>query len=85
MARMTATQAARAFSEVLNRVSAGEEVEVTRAGMPVAVISPPKVQLMSAERLRELVTSAPRPDDDYAGDVLAARASVGAPAEPWPS
>jgi prevent-host-death family protein len=85
MARMTATEAARSFSDVLNRVSAGEEVEVTRSGMPVAVISPPKAQLISAERFRELIATAPRPDEDFANDVLAARRSVGPPREPWPS
>lgn len=35
---MTATDAARCFSEVLNRVAAGEEIEVTRSEAPVAVI-----------------------------------------------
>ena len=41
---MTATDAARSFSEVLNRVTAGEEIEVIRSGAPVAVISPPKAR-----------------------------------------
>jgi antitoxin (DNA-binding transcriptional repressor) of toxin-antitoxin stability system len=59
MARMTATQAARSFSDVLNRVGAGEEVEVTRSGAPVAVIGPPKARTVSAERFRELIASAP--------------------------
>jgi prevent-host-death family protein len=85
MARMTATEAARGFSDVLNRVAAGEEVEVTRSGAPVAVIVPPKGGLISAARFRDLIATAPRPDDDYAGDVRAARASVGPPREPWPS
>ena len=39
MTRMTATEAARSFSEVLNRVASGEVVEVTRSGAPVAVIA----------------------------------------------
>jgi len=81
---MTATQAARAFSDVLNRVAAGEEVEVTRSGAPVAIIAPPRGRLISAERFRELVASAPRPDEDFASDVRATRAAVGPPSEPWP-
>jgi prevent-host-death family protein len=85
MTRMTATEAARAFSEVLNRVAAGEEVEVTRSGAPVAVIGPRKTRLLSAERFRALVATAPSPDEKFADDVRAARESVGPPGEPWPS
>jgi prevent-host-death family protein len=85
MPRITATEAAREFSAVLNRVSAGEVVEVTRSGAPVAVISPPTTRLLSAEGFRELVKSAPRPDEEFAGDVAAIRAGVGAPGDPWPS
>ena len=43
----TATEAARSFFRVLNRVAAGEEVEVTRSGAPVAVIVPPKASSCS--------------------------------------
>ncbi len=85
MARLTATEAARSFSEVLNRVTAGEEVEVTRSGAPVAVIGPATTRLISAERFRELITTAPRPDEAFADDVRAARAAVGPPDESWPS
>jgi prevent-host-death family protein len=85
MPRMTATEAARNFSEVLNRVAAGEEFELTRSGAPVATIGPAKAQLISAGRFRELMASAPRPDADFARDVRAARESVGPPREPWPS
>lgn len=85
MARMTATHVARSFSDVLNRVAAGEEVEVTRSGAPVAVIGPPKARLVSAERFRELIATAPRPDDDFAADVRALRQTVGPPGEPWAS
>jgi len=52
---MTATEAARSFSEVLNRVNACEEVELTRSGAPFAVIGPPKTRLISATRFRELI------------------------------
>jgi prevent-host-death family protein len=85
MARLTATEAARSFSDVLNRVAAGEEVEVTRSGAPVAVIAPPTTQLLSAERFRELIARAPAPDDAFADDVRAARAAIEPPAEPWRS
>lgn len=82
---MTATQAARSFSEVLSRVASGEVVEVTRSGAPIAVIGPSHVRMLSAERFRDLVASAPRPDDEFAADLAAVRAGVEGPGEPWPS
>jgi prevent-host-death family protein len=82
---MTATEAARSFSDLLNRVAAGEEFEVVRSGAPVAVIRPAKACLVSAERFRELMDSAPPPDHDFIDDVLDLRAAVGAPEDPWDS
>jgi prevent-host-death family protein len=82
---VTSTEAARAFSDLLNRVAAGEEFVITRSGAAVAVIAPPKEQVVSAARFREILAGAPRPDDEFATDVRALRESVGPPAEPWPS
>jgi prevent-host-death family protein len=85
MTRMTATEAARNFSEVLNRVADGEEIELTRSGAAVAVISPPKSRLISADRFRVLIATAPALDATFVGDVRAARESVGPPEDAWPS
>ncbi len=85
VSRITATDAARNFSDLLNRVAAGEEIELTRSGAPVAVIGPPSARLISAERFREVIVSAPSPDEDFAKEVRVARAAVGAPDDPWPS
>jgi len=85
MARLTATATARNFSEVLNRVMAGEEIEITRNGATVAVIGPPKARLVSAERFRELLASAPPVDDEFAADLREIRAEAEAPESPWPS
>jgi antitoxin (DNA-binding transcriptional repressor) of toxin-antitoxin stability system len=85
MVRLSATEVARRFSEILNRVAAGEEIEITRAGAPVAVIGPPKARVLSAERFRELVGSAPPVDDDFAEDLRTIRRSVGPPEDAWPS
>jgi prevent-host-death family protein len=82
---MTATEAARSFSDVLNRVAAGEEVEVVRSGAPVAVITPPRARLISAERFRELMAAAPSPDENFGEDLRALRESAGPPGDPWPS
>lgn len=82
---MNATEAARGFSDLLNRVAAGEEVEIMRAGAPVAVITPPKARLLSAERFGELIATAPSPDQDFADDVRAIRETLAPPESPWPS
>jgi antitoxin (DNA-binding transcriptional repressor) of toxin-antitoxin stability system len=82
---MTATDVARSFSDVLNRVASGEEIEVTRSGAAVAVISPPKASLIPAARFRELIATAPVPDANFADDVRAMRASVPPPADAWQS
>ena len=86
MGRLSATEVARRFSEVLNRVAEGEEIEVTRSGAPVAVITPPKARVMSAERFRELLASAPPVDEDFGEDLRRIRREAGlAPENPWPS
>lgn len=86
--RMTATEAARSFSDVLNRVAAGEEIEIARNGATVAVIGPPRKQrLMSPERFREVMASLPPTDDDFVRDLEEIRRSVGPPpsGDPWES
>ena len=85
MARLSATDVARRFSEILNRVAAGEEIEITRAGAPVAVIAPPRVRLMDAARFRDLLAEAPPVDDDFATDVRTIRSEAGPLENPWPS
>jgi antitoxin (DNA-binding transcriptional repressor) of toxin-antitoxin stability system len=67
-------------------VAAGEEIEVTRAGAPVALIAPPRPKLLSADRFRELIASAPPVDDEFADDVRQVRREAGlTPENPWPS
>jgi prevent-host-death family protein len=83
--RMTATEAARSFSELLNRVAAGEEIEVTRSGAPVAVIAPARGRTLSAEQFRRLLAEAPAVDPGFADDVRALRAELPVPADPWSS
>ena len=85
MTRLTATEVARSFSVVLNRVAAGEEFEVTRAGAPVATITASRPKLLSAERFRELIATAPAPDREFAVELRALRDAVPAPEQAWPS
>jgi prevent-host-death family protein len=76
---MTATEAARNFSALLDRVAAGERIEIVRAGAPLAVIAPPQGRLLSAERFRGLIASSPLVDEAFADDLRAVRAEVGPP------
>jgi prevent-host-death family protein len=84
--RSSATEVARNFSEVVNRVAAGEEIEIVRNGIPVAELRPVRPpRAVSAARLRELLASAPPIDESFARDVLEARKQVGPPRGRWPS
>jgi antitoxin (DNA-binding transcriptional repressor) of toxin-antitoxin stability system len=85
MARLTATEAARSFSELLNRVGTGEELEITRGGAPVAVIGPPVVRLLGADRFRELLRNAPPVDDEFSSDVRKIKKDIDTPEGAWPS
>jgi prevent-host-death family protein len=86
MISLTATEVARRFSQVINRVGAGEEVEVVRNGVPVAQLRPARgPRIVSAARWRELMDSAPAVDDDFEHDVEASRESIDAPESAWPS
>ena len=85
MARLSATETARSFSDVLNRVAAGEVIEIVRNGAPVAVIGPPRARFLSAERFRELLAAAPPVDDEFADELRGIRAEAGTAESSWPS
>lgn len=86
MARLSATEVAREFSAVVNRIGAGEEIEVVRNGVPVVQMRPASSgHLVSAARWRGLMDSAPSPDEGFARDVEAGREAIGPPSGAWPS
>jgi prevent-host-death family protein len=85
MAKLTATEAARHFSEVLNRVAAGEEIEIVRNGATVALLGPPKHRLLSPEAFRELMAGAPPVDQSFVDDVRKVRDEASMPESAWPS
>ena len=64
--RVTATEAARQFSEILNRVAyKGESFIVKRAGRPICEISPTASEGISTRELVEILRSSPRPGKGY--------------------
>jgi prevent-host-death family protein len=84
---MTATEASRNFADVLNRVAAGEEIEVIRNGAAVARIVPARSRFLSPQRFAALLASLPPVDDEYAEDLRRIRKEAGTlPLEdPWDS
>jgi len=64
--RISASEAARKFSELLNRVRyRGESFVVERAGKPICEILPAKPPGFNGAELASLLRSLPKPDDEY--------------------
>jgi prevent-host-death family protein len=85
--RVSATEAARNLSDLLNRVRyRGERFTVVRGGEEVAEIVPAKRAAgVSLRELRSALASVPAPDDAFAADLERIRAEQ-PPAEPsWRS
>ncbi len=79
--QLSATEAARGFSELLDRVErTGESVTVMRRGRPVATIGPPAVG--NGKALLELL-EAHKPDPDLVDEVSELREFVGPPQDRW--
>jgi prevent-host-death family protein len=82
MRSITATEASRNFSALLDSVERGETVTVTRGGRTVAELVPPTRR--TGRDLRNALESIAPPDDSFADDI---RAAVGLlvdePADPW--
>jgi prevent-host-death family protein len=86
MTRLSATEVAREFSAVVNRVGAGEEIEVVRNGVPVVQMRSVRPgHVVSADRWRTLMDDLPSPDEEFAADVEAGREAMDPPAGAWPS
>jgi antitoxin (DNA-binding transcriptional repressor) of toxin-antitoxin stability system len=63
---VSATKAARSFSDLINRVRyGGESFVVERGGKPICEIVPAKPPVFSGRELAELLRSLPKPDEDY--------------------
>jgi antitoxin (DNA-binding transcriptional repressor) of toxin-antitoxin stability system len=83
---MTATEVSRNFSAVINRVAAGEQIEIVRNGATVAELRrPSRPHRLAGEEWRAFVAGLPAVDEDFARDVEEARANAGPPASRWPA
>ena len=84
--KVSATEAVRTFSDLLNRIRyRGEEFVVERAGEPVCRMTPAgPVKALTFRDLVSLLREIPKPDADYASDVRRAARSQGRPPRsPW--
>ena len=84
--RVSATEAVRTFSDLLNRIRyRGEEFVVERAGEPVCRMTPAApTKRLSLRDLASLLREMPEPDAGYASDVRRAARSQGRPPRsPW--
>jgi len=84
--RLSATEAVRTFSDLLNRIRyRGEEFIVERAGEPVCRMTPAgPTKRLTLRDLASLLRVTPKPDSDYASAVRrGARAQGRAPRSPW--
>jgi antitoxin (DNA-binding transcriptional repressor) of toxin-antitoxin stability system len=81
---ISATQAARSFSEVLNRVDLrGEVFVIERGGRAVARIGPAAPTHFTGADFAALMKRLPRPDDEYL-DIVEQVVSNQSPIEPPP-
>lgn len=71
---MTATEASRNFSQLLDAIERGETVTITRGRRPVAEITPAR-QRTGADLRAALARTTP-PDDRFASDIADAMALV---------
>ena len=83
---VSATEAVRSFSDLLNRIRyRAEEFVVERAGEPVCRMTPAApAKGLSLRDLASLLREIPKPDADYASDVRRATRHQGRlPRSPW--
>lgn len=84
--RVSATDAVRTFSDLLNRIRyRGEEFVVERGGEAVCRMAPATAAVrLTLRELAALLGQAPRPDDRFAADVgRAVKAQGRLPRSPW--
>ncbi|MDG4823850.1 type II toxin-antitoxin system prevent-host-death family antitoxin [Asanoa sp. WMMD1127] len=74
MRTMTATEAARNFSGLLDAIECGETVIITRHNDPVAEIGPARRR--TGADLRTALADIPAPDERFEDDIAAAVASL---------
>lgn len=70
MRKVTATEASRRFSDLLDAIEGGETITVTRGNRTIAEIMPARRR--AGRELREALASIPPPDGDFERDIAEA-------------
>ncbi len=84
MATMTAAEASRNFSTVLDRAEHGETITIVRHGRTVAMVAPAPKKTGRDLRLALEKADIPPPDDEFEADIAAALAFLSKDAgDPW--
>ena len=85
--RVSATEAARKLSDLLNRVRyRGERFTIVRGGEEVCTMVPtPGKGNVTLKQLRQALASLPEPDDEFRSDVERIRAEQPLTESSWPS
>lgn len=79
---MTATEASRRFSDLLDAIERGETITITRGNRPVAEIGPARRR--TGADLRAALANIAPPDDRFADDIEGALALlVSDEGDPW--
>jgi prevent-host-death family protein len=79
---VTATEASRKFSDLLDAIERGESVTVTRGNRPIAEIRP--VRRRTGKDLRVALAETTPPDERFADDIAGAVALLTAERiDPW--
>ena len=79
---MTATEASRKFSDLLDAIERGETITITRGNQPVAEIGP--AHRRTGADLRAALADIPPPDDTFEADIAGALELLDQEApDPW--
>ncbi len=79
---MTATEASRHFSDLLDAVERGETITIVRGSRPVAEIGP--AHRRTGANLRTALADVPPPNDGFSRDIAAAIALLDSEiGDPW--
>jgi prevent-host-death family protein len=79
---MTATEASRNFSDLLDAIEHGDTVTITRGNRPIAEIGPARRR--TGADLRAALAEIPPPDDRFADDIAAALSQLSSEeGDPW--
>jgi prevent-host-death family protein len=82
MRTMTATEASRKFSNLLDAIERGETITITRGNQPVAEIGP--AHRRTGADLRAALADIPPPDDAFSRDIAGALELLDQDvADPW--